>query len=192
MFYFSPFPVVTYDPLGENTPQLACDITRRFKITEVLNNRQLVYYGYTIKDRDRPDIMAEKYYDNPRLDWLFFIVNQKFDPYFQWPLNQFQFDSYIRQKYGSPSVAQGTVHHYEQILNTRKEHYSNYDSSTIVIPEKKIIIDKTTYVSLASSLKRTVSVFDYEEELNNKKREIKILDRVFLPSLMKDFKRIFA
>jgi len=190
-FYFTPHPLVSYDPTGEGAPQLAIDITRRFKLQEVTSNSKLVFYDYQIKERDRPDVMAEKYYGNSRLDWLFFITNSIFDPYFQWPLTQNQFNEYMRQRYGSIATAQATNHHYEQIITPRKEYYSNFVNELVVIPERVVIVDQTTYTSLASTAKRAVSVYDYEESQNNLRRNIKILDTVYVPGLMRDFKRIF-
>lgn len=183
--------MVSYDPLNENAPQLAIDITRRFKLVDTMRNSRLVYYEYSIKDRDRPDAMAERYYENPRLDWLFFITNQIWDPYYQWPLNYSQFDAYIRAKYGSTDVAQRTTHHYEQIIQTRKDMYSNYDGSVITIPEKTVVVDFTTYASLQAAERKIVDTYAWEESLNNKKRQIKILDKAFVPGLLRDFRRIF-
>ena len=177
MHYFTTFPLVQYDPNNEDHPQLAVDITRRFKISDVLKNNRIVYYEYDIQDHDRADAMAERYYGDSRLDWLLFVVNQMYDPYFQWPLNYSQFDAYIRQKYGSPSIAMATTHHYEQIITTRKEYYSNYDNTVIMIPEQTLVVDYTTYLSLGTSLRKVITTFDYEEDLNNKKRTIKIMDK---------------
>lgn len=191
MFYFTKFPTVEYDPTGQNAPVLATDITRRFKISDIVKDRRLVYYEYDIRDDDRPDIMAEKYYGDSRLDWLFFIVNQIYDPFYQWPLNQQQMDAYLRSKYGSPSVAMATVHHYEQIVAPRKEYYSNYDNTVIMIPEQVVIVDQTTYVSLASTARREVSVFDHEEELNNNRRRIKILNAAFVPEFLRSVRTVF-
>lgn len=151
-----------------------------------------MFYEYDITDEDRPDIMAEKYYGDSRLDWLFFIVNQIYDPYFQWPLNQAQFDAYMRQKYGSPSVAMATNHHYEQILVHRKEYYSNYDNSVIVIPEQTVVVDYSTYLSLNASDRKAVTIFDHEEKLNNDRRRIKILNKEFVPEFLRAFRKVFA
>ena len=74
-YFFTPHPFVAYDPTGQNTPSLAIDITRRFRLSEISRNNSLIFYNYDVKDSDRPDIMAEKYYQDPRLDWLFFITN---------------------------------------------------------------------------------------------------------------------
>jgi len=189
--FFTPYPLVLYDPTGQNAPSLAIDITRRFKLNEVTKNNSLIFYEYEIKDSDRPDIMAHKYYEDSRLDWLFFITNNLFDPYFQWPLNQKQFEDYIRQKYGSVSSAQAQNHHYEQILQLRQEYVPSYDNEIIVIPERSIQVDFATYTSLAPSRRRSVDNFTFEENENNRKRNIKILDKVFIPNIMQDFRDIF-
>jgi hypothetical protein len=189
-FYFSPFPVVSYDPTGQNRPTLAVDITRRFKLSSLTNNAALVYYEYEIKETDRPDIMAHKYYENPKLDWVFFITNQIHDPYFQWPLTTEQFHNYIQAKYGSIANAQNQIHHYEWTVTQRKEYVTN-DDEIINIPERVLRVDETTYNTLAASEKRIVTYYEHEEKLNEKNRNIKIMSKDFIPELMQSFQDVF-
>lgn len=189
-YFFTPYPVVLYDPNGVNQPHLAIDITRRFRIEQITRNSKLIFYDYEIKDSDRPDIMADKYYGDPRLDWLFFLTNNIYDPYYQWPLNYKQLTDYVRQKYGSVSVAQATTHHYEQILQARTERVE-YDGTIINIPERAVIVDYTTYASLATTARRLVNSNEFEENENNRRRIIKILDRAFVPSILSEFREIF-
>jgi len=190
-YFFTPHPFVAYDPTGQNTPSLAIDITRRFRLSEISRNNSLIFYNYDVKDSDRPDIMAEKYYQDPRLDWLFFITNNIFDPYFQWPLNQKQFEDYVRQKYGSTSSAQALNHHYEKIIQSRSEQVI-YDGERIVIPERSLQVDYATYILLAPSVRRNIDCFTFEENENNRKRTIKILDAAFVPDVMREFEEIFV
>lgn len=190
-YFFSEHPYVVYDVLGTSQPRLAVDITRRFRLDKITKNNKLVYYDYDIKDRDRPDIMADKYYGNSSLDWLFFITNEIFDPYFQWPLNYKQFTDYVRQKYGSVSNAQAQTHHYEQILQLRTEIVDQFDDTFINIPERTIQVDYTTYLTLAPSYRRQITTFDFEESENNRKRSIKILDAAFVPDILQQLDGIF-
>jgi len=190
-YFFKPYPSVFYDIYNDNHPQLATDITRRFSLERIAKNNKLIYYDYEIKDHDRPDIMADKYYGNSKLDWLFFLTNEMFDPYFQWPLNYKQFNDYIIQRYGSISNAQAQTHHYEQILQARVESYSQHDATVIIIPERVVIVDQTTYQSLTATARRAVTTFEFEENENNRKRIIKILDNAFVPGIMQQFQDIF-
>ena len=191
MYFFTPHPFVSYDPTGQNAPSVVVDITKRFKITDLVKNSRLVFYEYTVKDRDRPDIMAEAYYGNAQLDWVFFMTNTIWDPYFQWPMNQMQFEAFIRSKYGSTSVAMSQVHHYEQIVNKRKELFTNFDGTQITVPEKSVVVDFATYSGLAPDMRRIVSNFDYEESRNEARRNIKILEKAYLPTLLREFKQVF-
>lgn len=192
MFYFSEFPRVVYDVTGTNAPQLAMDITRGVKITEELRARSMVYYEYNIKDSDRPYVLAERYYENSNLDWIFFLTNYITDPYYSWPMNYTEFLSYIRKKYGNVDAVQNTTHSYEQIITPRQEFYSNYDGSTIVIPEKTVVVDFTTYSSLPVSQRKLISVFDAESRANDAKRNIRILDKQYVPGLLRTVRRIFT
>jgi hypothetical protein len=190
-YWFDNHPTVNYDPTGENAPVLAIDITRMFKLSELGGNSKFIFYDYQVQDHDRPDTIAHKYYDNSQLDWIIFLANQIHDPYFEWPLNFKQFNDYITQKYGSLSSASATIHHYEQIIITRKEYYSSSDQSTIVIPEKSLVVDQTTYNTLPAASRRAVSYATWEEDLNNSKRNIKILDAQYVPALVRQFGSIF-
>jgi len=191
-YYFSEYPTIQYDPTGQNRPVLAIDLTRRFRLSSLTSNRALVYYDYDIQDHDRPDVMANKYYEDSTLDWIFFITNQIFDPYFQWPLNYKQFVDYITQKYGSVSTAQSQIHHYEQILQARTQLDVEVDEVAGYIPERTVVIDHATYLTLSSTARYSRTNFEWEESENNRKRTIKILDRAFVPEILQSMKDIFV
>jgi hypothetical protein len=72
---------------------------------------------------------------------------------------------------------------------------------------ENIVIDEDTYNSLVESTntytlptgnvtvtvtKRAVSYYDYEVELNDKKRNIKILNSVYVDEVEKQFKNLLA
>lgn len=186
-FFFKPFPTVSYDLKKNNKPAILTDVTVRFKIQEILQNRTAVYYEYNVKDGERPDIIAFKYYKDPSLDWVILLTNNIIDPFYDWPLDSASFDRYIRAKYGSPSVAQSTVHHYEKILNTQSTLFDG-----TVIPERTVIVDQATYNGLAPTARRIVYNYDYELDLNEQKANINILDKKFLPSILNQVNNIFA
>ena len=192
MYYFSEFPSVQYDPTGQNRPVFSIDLTRRFRLSTIAGNRSLVYYDYDVQDHDRPDVMADKYYEDSSLDWLFFITNQIFDPYFQWPLNYKQFVDYITQKYGSVSTSQANIHHYEQILQARTQLTTETGEETNFVPERTVVVDLATYNTLSSTARYARTNYDWEEAENNRKRTIKILDAAFVPEILQSMKDIFA
>ena len=183
--YFKPFPTISYKLPGMTPTIAVTDITRRFALTTLLKNNAAIYFDYEVKDGDRPDIIADKYYEDQTLDWLVLMTNEMHDPYFKWPLPYQNFVNYIRQKYGSVSVAQGTIHHYEKTIQAL-----SFNNDGTLIPKRTAIVDYTTYLAdIANS--RIVYSYTHEEELNESHRNIKLLDERFLGIVIDTHRRIF-
>jgi len=184
--YFKPFPIISYKLSGMTPTISVTDITRRFGLSSLLRNNSAIYFDYEVKDGDRPDIIADKYYDDQTLDWLVLLTNEIHDPYFKWPLSYENFTKYIRQKYGSVSTAQATTHHYEKTIQAQ-----SFNDDGTLIPKRTLIVDYTTYLTDVANT-RIVDTFSYEDELNESHRNIKILDERFLGIVVDTHRRIFA
>jgi len=177
MFYFRPFPTIKYRIPKETKSVSVTDITRRFALTSFISNAKVHFDNYVLQDGDRPDTVAYQYYSDQTLDWLVLIANEIHDPYFQWPRSYEQFNSYIKQKYGSVEYAMRTNHHYEQIITP----YQLLTESGIqrIIQEKTITVDYTTYTSLIASERRAVTIFEHESKINDDNKNIFLLDLNF-------------
>jgi hypothetical protein len=184
-FYFKGFPRVDYDIDKNNKTISLTNLTKRFKITDNIKDRGAVFYNYDVKDSDRPDIIAEKFYGDSTLDWVILLVNDIIDPYYDWPLTQQNLENFITSKYGSISTAQANTHHYERILSTQIKHT---DGS--IIPERAVEVDLTTYNSLSAANRRLVTNYDFEVNENDKKRKIKLLDKSFLPQVLNEYRKV--
>ena len=178
-FFFSDYPTANYDLKKNGKKTLVSNITIRFKIAEVLRLKSAVIYNYTVKDGDKPDVIADRYYEDATLDWVLFLTNNIIDPHWEWPLDQNSLDRYITKKYGSREKAMQTNHAYEKIL---RPHSVLFDGT--VIPEKKVIVDKETYDQTALASRREVDKYTYEIELNDSKREIKVLDKRYVNAVI--------
>jgi len=200
-FYFKKFPEVQYFlPVPRSTgvgsavrstkSVIATDISTRFILKQIVGDPSLIYYDYTVQDEERPDVIAEKYYGDSRLDWVLMFFNQIHDPYFEWPLSQRNFESFIRQKYGSIATAQGTIDRYERKLYAASE-YSDGLGNIINVPARYVTVDQDTYNSLGVNDRRIVYKYDHEENLNEARRTIKILDEEFVPELMRTYRNYF-
>lgn len=186
--YFSYLPNVQYkiDGLEANRKETVTDITRRFKIIQLLNSREIVYYNYNVQDGDRPDIIAEKFYGDSKLDWVVMLTNEFHDRYFDWVMSYNEFIAFIRKKYGSVPIAQSTVHHYEQII-TPQQTLAN----GTIIPERSLIVDETTYNSLGINDRRLVSAYDQEDRVNESHRDIKLLEPSFITDVVRTARRFY-
>jgi hypothetical protein len=183
--YFRPFPKINYKIPGVTSTLVVTDITRRFAISDLLKKAGAVYFNYEIKDGDRPDIIADKYYEDQTLDWVVLLTNEIHDPYFEWPLTNYNLNKYVRQKYGSVPNAQAITHHYEMTIQRLTEL-----SDGSVLPKRSVIVDYATYAAnIATS--RIVDTYTYELELNETRRSIKILDERFIDVIVNEHRRIF-
>jgi hypothetical protein len=186
-FYFRPFPKVEYDLKKNKLPLLLTNVTARYKIRDVLKDKVAIYYDYIIKDSDRPDLIAYKYYDDETLDWLIYLVNDIIDPYYDWPLQQDAFNKYMTTLYGSVSVAQATVFEYRKILNKQTVLFDG-----TIIPERYVVVDQNVYSGLAANMRSEIDAYEYYEEQNNKKRKIRLLDRRFAQDVKSEVELIFG
>ena len=172
--YFSDFPQIEYQA------KIARSIMARPRIASSLLSNPAAVYSYTVNNDLRPDQVAHLYYGDSELLWLIFLANNIVDPYYGWPLTQNVFEDFLISKYGSIALAKSTIKHYR---------YQEKDKATDEKWKTKEIITKETYdLNGTFSTLRTISnaqlqryqavtAFIYEEELNESKRVIKMIDR---------------
>ena len=60
------------------------------------------------------------------------------------------------------------------------------------IPEVKFIVDETTYNALDPTVRTTQSQYEWEDELNDNKRNIKLINSSFIKDIDYEVKRTFA
>ena len=188
--YFTNLPLITYDldKKKPSTEYLAIDIFRRNFIREKVLSNVLSYYPYQVQEGERPDTLSHLYYGSVDFMWLILYANDIFDIYYDWPFFGKQFENFIIQKYGSILSAQNTVHHYEQILRTEV----SATASTERILEKTVHVDKTTYDSLNSTSRKSISNFDYEILENESKRNIILIEDVYAQQILEESRTLYG
>lgn len=115
------------------------NLWRRAKVREDIASIASAFDYYQIQDNERPDQIAEKFYEDPELDWVILIANNITNINTDWPLDNNSLYNYLIDKYGSEEVLQQT-HHVETL-----EQRDNFDR--IIIPEK-LIVDKEEFSPL--------------------------------------------
>lgn len=202
MQYFNTLPkLVKTDDKGNSL--LLTNILARANLLQNFLSSPAIYYEYDIQDGDTPEIIAHKYYGDVYRYWVVLFANQIMDPQWEWPMTGDVFKSYIDSKYtlATPAVNPlTTVHHYEKQIDT-------LDVSTNITTTNKIIISQTTYNSLTTGTtnyslatgtvkvtisKNLINIYDYELQLNEDKRNIKILKNNYVGQLEKQFKSLMS
>ena len=188
--YFTNLPLINYD-IDKTKPSnttVAVDIFRRNIIREKIISNVLSYYPYQVKFGDRPDTIADQYYGSVDYMWLILYANDIFDVYNEWPKFGSEMKNFIIKKYGSVLSASNSVHHYEQIL--RSEIPATADIPKI--KEKTVHIDKTTFDTLSSGSRRSVSNYDYELIENEKKRSIVLIEDIYAKQILEESRKLYG
>ena len=118
--YFTNFPVIAYDSVGNGDFKLVTNLMKRVALRSKVRANVLLFDTYDVKDGETPEFIAHKLYDDSNLHWVIMYVNSITDRYHQWPLSSSQFLAFVNDKYSDPN---GT-HHYEitQTLITNYEY----------------------------------------------------------------------
>lgn len=193
MKYFNSLPKVVYSDKND-VRTIYTNIMARASVTPSVMKNILVYYDYDIQEQDTPEIIAHKYYGDINRFWMVLYCNQINDPLWDWPLNSSKFQKYVENKY--PNTLDD-VHHYE-IIKTKSIQNSliEPDVEKIVCSEEEynqIIPNQTMSYTIGSEVviiditKRAVTNYEYELELNESKRSIKILNKEYAAQLEKEF-----
>ena len=185
--YFRNIPRVGYDINGTGKDSFVnvTNIMKRVKFKPTVLEDISNYYPYFVKEGERPDIISQVEYGNVGYAYLILLVNDIFDPNFDWPLNSQVFEKFIINKYGSVTTAISGIKHYYQIIRAEVPRTGTSER----IPEVKFAVDETTYDSLGISDRTTLSNYDYEVELNDAKREIRLINPAFIQDIDYQVKR---
>ena len=169
--YFSKFPLKVYDVKGDKNYKLLPDILRRVKLRTGLSSSRFVFDKYNVKENEKPDDVAFKYYGDPEYHWVIMMVNNITDRYYGWPMDQAQFAEYLTDKYGAGS--EDSVHHYELAQTSGKT--TSIDESHML--EVNSDTDGAT----------TITNREYENRVQNDLRQIRLLDEKYLTSFTEEF-----
>ena len=196
MKYFNTLPKILTSNYNGGTVILTNLLARANIIPEALKS-PLLYYTYDIQEGDTPEIVAHKYYDDMYRYWIVLFANQIIDPQWDWPLNGSNFNKYIEDKY-TEFDPYSEVHHYEKIIEQTDVSTLTTTKNTVVISSNaydNIVTNTVTYnlptgtVSVTTS-RRAVDYYTYELELNESKRNIKLLNKNYVNEFETELKTL--
>jgi len=195
MLYFDTLPkVITPDQNGNSI--MLTNIMARATLLQEMQNNPMLFYKYSVQDGDTPEIVAEKYYGDPYKYWIVLYSNQLLDPAWAWPLKYEDFRSFINSKYGTEATAKTTVYAYEKIVtsvdgvtgkSTKTTQPVSLTAYNAIIPGSVTHTLPSGSSCTITTTKRTVDAYTYEEELNESKRDIKLMDSNYVTQLEQQF-----
>ena len=179
------------------------NLFKRGKLREDIFGNLAFFEKYSIIGDERPDNVAYKFYRDSSLDWVILLSNNILNIQSEWPLDQVSFDKIMLEKYGSYEELYSGIHHHEttEIKNSlgavilparikvsptwktngnfikdgNSYYYEYWDDGL----EYSVQVPSTSFV-------REVTNFEYETEIEEKKRNIYILKPSYLNVVFND------
>ena len=175
--YFSKFPLMVYDIKGDKTYKLLPDILKRVKIRSGLSASRFVFDKYNVKEGEKPEDVAFKYYGDAQYHWVIMVVNNITDRYYEWPMTEPDFADFLTDKYGAGS--EDSVHHYEITQASGRSTGQGPDDYSHKVE-----------VNSNEDDAETITNRQYEQRLQDKYRQIKLLDSKYLSQFLQEFDRL--
>ena len=167
MSYFSKFPlyrtIAGYKgPIGSTSKVqnqiIITDFFRRIRTGKDFSDVVIGITPYIVKDGQSPEQVSFQFYGSAYYHWVVLMINDIVNPREEWPLDQTQFEDMMTLRYEDTLA----IHHY-------------------IDPVSGFEVD-STFVGAVP-----ITVLEYEEEVNEAKRHIKMLDSKYLRQFVKLF-----
>ena len=151
-----------------------------------------VFSKYKIINADRPDNVAFDFYGDSSLDWLVLACNNIVNIKTEWPMQQLEYDKYLLDKYGSYENV-NAVHHYETTEQRDKNDVIMVKKGLKVASDYSITyFDSRDGGMVTKYPVKTVTNYDYEESLQDKRRNIFLLKPRYLNIVLDDLELLMT
>lgn len=164
---YSKYPKIDYK-FADGSTRTLVDINIKYGLSDIVKSSTNVFYPFAYREQDRPDILADKYYDSDNYYWLVLLSNDVFDVYHDFPIKTDDFNRFLVNKYTSDALVAGYTNNFDDVLGYTFEtihHYQDKDGD---------IIDYNSFLTLGNT--RSVTIYDYEFRLNESKRAIQFIE----------------
>jgi hypothetical protein len=190
MSYFRELPDLEYqspitDKISSTDYVRVKNIFRRVKLRDDLSKNLVLFNKYQIEEGERPDTVAEKLYGKADLDWIVLICAGITNVRNQWPLSSRDIYRFSESKYGDELNA-------TRIYETTEVKDGN---GRLILPAGKVV-DGNFRIPNPEDISQTlnpvvgISNYEYETRLNDEKRSIDILKKVYLQTFLNDTRKL--
>ncbi len=190
--YFRQLPLLDYpsldnDRLSSYDYNKVKNIFKRGVLREDILNDYINFEQYSIQAGERPDSVAAKFYNNPEYDWLILVTNNITSVRNQWPMSENDFYTYVNEKYTAKELAY--IHHHETA--------EIRDGKGRLIQPEGLWVDPTHSISWiedgvlkTETQTKSFTYLQHEMKLNDSKRNINILKKQWISTVMQDLHEI--
>ena len=173
--YFETFPKLLYDIDNTKNFKIVTDIFRRIKVREQLKENAALFSTYDVPSGEQPEITSYKHFGTADYFWIILLLNDITDRYYGWPLSDQDFEKYVNDKYTNPQA----VHHYEVTQSSGPTEPNGPDDYSHKVE-----------VNSDEDDAETITNRQYEQRLQDKYGQIRLLDKQYLNQFLREFDRL--
>jgi len=173
--YFSQFEQGYYDLKGDGKEKLVTDLMTRVKVREKIIDEASLYDKYDVPSGERPEDTAFKHFGSSQYHWVILMTNNITDAYYEWPMSEQTFETFLIDKYAEP----GAVHHYEVSQSSGRTSGQGPDDYSYLVE-----------VNSDATGAQSVSNREYEQRLQDEKRQINLLNPSYLNTFIEEFDKL--
>ena len=165
------------------------NIFKRVKIPDNLFGDITQFTKYTIVGDERPDQIAFKFYGDQYLDWLILLTNNIINFENEWPLTEQAFYTYLLNKYKTED-AFNTAHHYETVEVKNSKGMIMIKKGMEVPEDYSMKYYDNGILSNATNITTTITNYEYEEKIQNSRRNIFVLKGYYLTLTLNNLEKL--
>ena len=175
--YFRSFERGYYDLKNDGNQKLVTDLMTRVKVREKVIDEISLYDTYDVPSGERPEDTAFKHFGSADYHWIILLTNNITDAYYDWPMSEQTFETFIRDKYSNPDG----IHHYEVTTSSGKTTGDGPDDYSHKIE-----------VNSDATGAQSVSNREFEQRIQDQKRQINLLNPSFLGLFIQEFEKLIS
>ena len=136
----------------------------RIKVRNYIRLNGALFSKHSVKDGWTPEMVSQDIYGNSNFHWILLLFNEIINTYYDWPLSTRNFQRFVTDKYADPNA----IHHYEVSQSS--------GGDWVKITVEADVADAVGITNL-----------EYEAAIQDKKREITILQPQFVDQFRQEF-----
>ena len=180
--YFRQLPELDYPSLANDRNsvydyQIVKNIFKRAVLRDDIFDDITTFTKYSVEGDERPDQVADKFYNDSGLDWVILTTNNIVHVRDEWPMGNQDFLTYLNAKYTAEELS--NIHHYETKI-VRDTNGRLIQKKGLTVPENHSISFLDNGTLRTESQITSFTFLENETKLNDDKRNINILKPEFL------------
>lgn len=162
------------------------DFFRLMRVRDDIYAEDTLYYEYVVQNGQRPEQISYELYGDERYYWMILQVNDIYDYWNQWPLDQVELENYVKEKWGNKA---DDIAYYET-PEVKNDEGTVLLEGGLVVPQSFIFYyhpNPSSNDVMLSAMPSAVTNRQDEVRKNEKKASINVIQKKYVYDLEREW-----